>query len=262
MMKFIDTHTHLYDEAFNSDIDQAVERAKMAGVSGCILPAIDMDNQIKLLSLSDRYPGYLYPCTGLHPTSVNSSFREELQYVYDCSCKGGFCAIGEIGIDGYWSRDFIREQMEVFESQLRLASKLNLPVIIHSREATDEIFEVLRSVRGESLRGVFHAFSGSFETFIRYSEYGDFMIGIGGIATYKNSKLPETLKKIPLDRILLETDSPWLTPSPHRGKRNEPSFIPLIAATIAQAKGCTAEDVAAATTQNAEKLFGIKFNNT
>jgi len=258
MIEYIDTHTHIYDRAFDSDVDQAIERAKRSGISAAVLPAIDRENHKRLLGLSEKYPGYLYPCTGLHPTSVGNSWRQELELVHKNASKGGYCAIGEIGLDGYWSKDFMKEQTEVFESQLRLASTFNLPVIIHSRDATEEIFRVLDRVRELSLRGVFHAFSGSYETFCRLSDYGDFMIGIGGVVTYKNSKLPETLKKIPLDRIILETDSPWLTPVPYRGTRNEPSYIPVIAAAVARAKDCSPGKVAEITTGNALSLFGIR----
>ncbi|MCK9304511.1 MAG: TatD family hydrolase [Bacteroidales bacterium] len=258
MIKYIDTHTHIYDKAFDRDIGDTILRAKESGIIAAVLPAIDKENHERLLSLSAGYPGYLYPCTGLHPTSVDAGWREELDLVYKNSSDNLFCAIGEIGMDGYWSREFIKEQAEVFEAQLRLACKLNLPVIIHSRDSTEEIFRVLETIREPALRGVFHTFSGSYETYSRLSRYGDFLIGIGGVVTYKNSKLPETLKKIPLERILLETDSPWLTPSPHRGSRNEPSYIPLIAGTVATVKSCPVSEVARVTTNNAALLFGIK----
>jgi TatD DNase family protein len=257
MLQYIDTHTHLYDDAFQEDIDEVVKRAKEAGISSCILPAIDMENHDRLVALCEKYPGCMFPCTGLHPTSVKQNWKEELSFVHDRIAEGRYFAIGEIGMDGYWSRDYIKEQEEVFVSQLKLAYKLDLPVIIHSRDATGEIFKALAGIKGIGIRGVFHAFSGSYETFSRLSDYGEFLIGIGGVITYKNANLRDTLKKIPLENLILETDSPWLTPVPYRGTRNEPSYLTQIAASVAEAKGCELEEVAEITTNNAKKLFRI-----
>ncbi|MDZ4059035.1 MAG: TatD family hydrolase, partial [Bacteroidales bacterium] len=169
-----------------------------------------------------------------------------------------FIAIGEIGLDGYWSKEHFHYQRVVFEEQLRLSSERSLPVIIHSRDATEEIFNVLDRCSDVNLKGVFHAFSGSFETYERVQKYGDFMIGVGGVVTFKNSSLAEVVRRVPLERVVLETDGPWLTPSPHRGKRNEPSFIRIIAEKIAQIKKCTVEEVAAVTTENAIRIFDLQ----
>ena len=232
MMKFIDTHAHLYDEAFDGDFDETIARIKGNGVVKCIFPAID--------------------------STTFARQREELDFVFQEVERGGYVAIGEIGMDGYWSKEFLPQQKEVFAWQLKLAYRKGLPVIIHAREATDEIFQVLDSLGGEVPRGVFHAFSGSWETYQRICGYGNFMVGIGGVATYKNAGVAKTLEKIPLERIVLETDSPYLTPVPFRGKRNESSYLVYIAEKISQIKGCTLEEVADATVANAIKMFGLQ----
>ena len=258
MKRYIDTHTHLYDADFANDIEDVISRAGNEGVISCIMPGIDMESHPGLMKLASEKPGFTNPATGLHPTSVNASWERELSFVYDNAVDKSYVAIGEIGIDGYWSREFIEEQSVVFQKQLELAASLSLPVIIHSREATEEIFAVLDKTRHLGIQGVFHAFSGSFETYKRIRSYGNFLVGIGGVVTYKNSKLPATLAGIPIEHILLETDAPWLTPVPYRGKRNEPSHIPLIAAKIAETKGCSIDEVAEITTENAIKLFRLK----
>jgi len=258
MKKYIDTHSHLYDADFVPDIDDVIFRAEEEGVFSCILPGIDKKSHSDLIALSNRKSSFAYPATGLHPTSVNNDWEDELAFVFDNAEKGIYTAIGEIGMDGYWSKEFLEEQSIAFEKQLELAAMLSLPVIIHVREATEETFSILDKTKHLGLKGVFHAFSGSYETFKRTQKYGDFMVGIGGAVTYKNSNLPSTLLKIPLDRIVLETDAPWLTPVPFRGKRNEPSFIPYIAGKIAESKGCSIDEVAEITTDNAIRLFKLQ----
>lgn len=256
-MQFIDTHTHLYDEQFMEDgPENAVRRAIGVGVTEMILPDIDRGTREAMFELAGKFPENLFPCLGLHPTSVGPGWEEEMEEMEHCSGRK-ILAIGEIGMDCYWSDEFIREQEAAFEMQIRLACRLGLPVIIHSRNATDLIFKVLDRCRHLSPRGVFHAFSGSIETFGRISGYGDWYIGIGGVLTYKNAGIAETVRKIPLDRIVLETDSPYLTPVPFRGKRNESSYIPLIAEKLAVLKGIPVEEVAALTTENARRLFNI-----
>ncbi|MCK9628089.1 MAG: TatD family hydrolase [Bacteroidales bacterium] len=258
MKRYIDTHTHIYDADFASDIEDVIYRAQNEGVFSCILPGIDMESHPRLIQLASDRPDFTYPATGLHPTSVNSEWEKELSFVTERAKEKRYVAIGEIGMDGYWSRDYIEEQSIVFEKQIELAASLSLPVIIHSRDATEEIFSVLEKTRHLGLEGVFHAFSGSPETYRRIRTYGNFLIGIGGVITYKNSKLPATLAEIPIEHLLLETDAPWLTPVPYRGKRNEPSFIKHIAAKIAEAKHCSIDEVAEVTTDNAIKLFKLK----
>lgn len=256
MLEFIDTHSHLYDEAFASEEDDAVARAVEAGVTRIILPDIDSQSRDSMFSLADRHPGVIFPCLGLHPTSVGADWQEELSRM-ESYIDRKIWAIGEIGMDCYWSKDFIREQQEVMRIQLGMAAKRDLPVIIHSRESTELIINILKDCRHLGLKGVFHAFSGSIETFRELQKLGDWYIGIGGVLTYKKASIAETVRNIPLDRIILETDSPYLTPVPYRGKRNESSYIPHIASRLAELTSTTLDEVAETTTRNARKLFNI-----
>lgn len=255
-MVFTDTHTHLYDEAFAGEEDLAVERAVAAGVTRMILPDIDSQTRQEMFSLADRHEGVLFPCLGLHPTSVDARWQEEMMLL-ERHLDRKIWAVGEIGMDCYWSREFVKEQEEVFRTQLEMASRLSLPVIIHSRESTELILNVLKDCRHLDLRGVFHAFSGSIETFRELQRLGDWYVGIGGVLTYKKASIAETVREIPMERILLETDSPYLTPVPFRGKRNESAYIPHIASRLAELTGKTVEETAEITTDNAQKLFGI-----
>jgi len=257
MTELIDTHAHLYDTDFASDSPDVLKRAKDSGVSAIILPAIDSTYHSKMFELGESLKGFAYPAIGLHPTSVKNNWREELDFVYEKASSNKFVAVGEIGIDCYWSVEHLKEQRFVFEEQLKLASKMDLPVIIHSRDATEEIFNVLEKTRNVELRGVFHAYSGSYETFERIGKFGDFYVGIGGVVTFRNTNLVKVVEKIPLERILLETDAPWLTPVPYRGKRNEPSYLVYIAEKIAEIKGCSFEEVAKVTSLNAKNVFRI-----
>ena len=257
-MYFIDTHTHLYDEQFREDAGAAVGRAAEAGVRKMILPDIDRNSREAMFSLAEKFSGTLFPCLGLHPTSVGPGWEEELEEIEGMAMAGkGIRAIGETGMDCYWSKDFIQEQKEALEYQIRLAYEKNLPIIIHSREATGPIFEVLEKCRGIEMRGVFHAFSGSIETFRRLQKYGDWYVGIGGVLTYKKAAIAETVREIPLGRIVLETDSPYLTPVPKRGTRNESSYIPYIAGRLSEIKGTSIEETAEVTTSNARELFNL-----
>lgn len=255
-MEFTDTHAHLYDEAFISEEDQAVERAVRAGVTRMILPDIDSQTREAMFSLADRHEGRIFPCLGLHPTSIGADWEKELAALEGWLSRKIY-AIGEIGMDCYWSKEFIKEQQEALRIQLELADRLDLPVIIHSRESTELIINVLKECRHLNLRGVFHAYSGSIETYRQIERLGDWYIGIGGVLTYKKASIAETVKQIPLERILLETDSPYLTPVPYRGKRNESSYIPHIAAKLSEQTGKTVEEIAQITTANAHKLFGL-----
>lgn len=258
-MRLIDTHLHLYDEAFDADREEVVERMRQAGVVKCIMPAIDKDSFGRQSSVSSAYRDFLWQAIGLHPTSVNENWEDELQFVRDELEKrrDNYVAIGEIGLDGYWSKDFMEEQKTVFKEQLMLAKEYSLPVIIHLREATEELFEVLDSPGAAPLKGVFHAFSGSAESYRRLKKYGDIKFGIGGVVTYKNAGVAVSLKSMPLEDLLLETDAPWLSPVPFRGKRNESSHLVEIAAKIAQIKEVAIEEVAETTSVNAERMFGI-----
>jgi TatD DNase family protein len=255
-MQFIDTHTHLYDEAFAGEEDLAVQRAKEAGITRMILPDIDSQTRDAMFELAARHEGVLFPCLGLHPTSLGADWEKELELVEERPARG-IKAIGEIGMDCYWSREYVKEQQIVLRRQLELADKLSLPVIIHSRESTELILNVLKECRHLNISGVFHAFSGSVETYRELQRLGDWYIGIGGVLTYKKASIAETIKDIPLSRILLETDSPYLTPVPYRGKRNESSYIPHIAARLAEIQGKDIAEVAETTTENAVKLFRL-----
>ena len=256
-MEYIDTHSHLYDEAFSSEEDLAVERAVNAGVTKMIVPDIDSSTRQVMFDLAERHPGTLFPTLGLHPTSVAANWRDEMDAVEKALPEHKIWAIGEIGIDCYWSKEFLEQQKEAFRIQLEMAEKLDLPVIIHSRESTELIINVLKDYKTHNLRGVFHAYSGSAETYRELQKLGDWYIGIGGVLTYKKASIAETVKEIPLERLLLETDSPYLTPVPHRGKRNESSYIPHIAEKLAIQKGISIEEVARTTTANAIRLFRL-----
>ena len=255
-MRFIDTHAHLYDEAFASEEEAAIERAISSGVDRIVFPDIDSQTRDIMFAIADRHPGSVFPCLGLHPTSVGKEWEKEMAAIEGYLSRKIY-AIGEIGMDCYWSKEFIREQQEALRIQLELADKLDLPVIIHSRESTELIINILKECRHLNLKGVFHAYSGSIETFRELQKLGDWYIGIGGVLTYRKASIAETVREIPLDRILLETDSPYLTPVPFRGKRNESSYIPHIAARLSELTGKSLEEVAQTTTSNAEKLFGI-----
>jgi TatD DNase family protein len=255
-MEFIDTHSHMYDEAFSGEEDLGVQRAIEAGVTKLIFPDIDSKSRSAMFSLADRHQGHIFPCLGLHPTSIDADWEKEMLLMEAC-LERKIWAIGEIGIDCYWSKEFLEQQQEAFRLQLELAAKKDLPVIIHSRESTELIINILKDCRHLGLRGVFHAYSGSSETFAELQRLGDWYIGIGGVLTYKKASIADTVKRIPLDRILLETDSPYLTPVPHRGKRNESSYIPLIASRLSEQTGHSVEEIAEITTDNAYKLFGL-----
>ena len=255
-MKFIDTHAHLYDEAFLGEEDAAVARACEAGVTKIIFPDIDSETRDLMFDIAGRHEGTVFPCLGLHPTSVGAGWQKDLSLL-EGYLDRKIWAIGEIGMDCYWSKEFVKEQQEVLRIQLELADRLSLPVIIHSRESTELIINILKEHKHLNLRGVFHAYSGSVETFHELQKLGDWYIGIGGVLTYKKASIAETVKNIPLDRILLETDSPYLTPVPHRGKRNESSHIPHIAEKLALQKETDIAEVASVTTENAKRLFRI-----
>ena len=256
-MQFIDTHSHLYDEAFASEEDLAVDRAVEAGVTRMILPDIDSVSREQMFDLAERHPGVLFPCLGLHPTSIGADWKAEFAKMEQYLDKK-ITAIGETGIDCYWSKEFLEQQKEAFRLQLDLAHDLDLPVIIHSRESTEIMLDILKECRHLNLRGVFHAYSGSRETFKEIQKLGDWYIGIGGVLTFKKASIAEHVKDIPLDRILLETDSPYLTPVPFRGQRNESAYIPHIATRLAQIKDIPLEEVAETTTANAVKLFKLQ----
>ena len=257
MPTFIDTHVHFYDEAFTSDADLAVGRALAAGVAKMIQADVDSRERDAMFALEDRHPGVLFSMLGLYPGSVDENWENEIARMEARLADRKIVAIGEIGLDYHWSAAFAAEQKRALKAQLELADRLSLPVNIHLRDATDDFFAVLDECRHLTLRGNMHAYAGSHETFLRLQRYGDWSIGVGGVVTFRNARLAEVVRQVPLDRILLETDAPYLTPVPHRGQRNESAYIPLVAAKVAEIKGISLEETAEATTRNAERLFGI-----
>jgi TatD DNase family protein len=256
-MTLIDTHTHLYLDDFKEDIQQVISRANEAGVERFYLPAIDSSETDNLLHLEQLFPGKCFAMMGLHPCSVKENYKEELDLVKGWLDKRPFAAIGEIGLDFYWDKTFTAQQYEAFEQQIQWALQYELPIVIHTRNAMQETIDVVKKYRTKGLRGIFHCFSGSYENAVEIIDCG-FYLGIGGVVTYKNAGLAEAIKDIDIQHLVLETDAPYLTPVPYRGKRNESSNLTLIAQKLADIKGLTIEEVAAATTLSASKVFSGK----
>ncbi len=256
-MFFIDSHTHLYLEQFDTDRTQVVEKAVNEDVEIMLLPNIDKDSIDDMMALCAEFPDYCFPMMGLHPTSVGENYEEELAIVENHLKQHPFVAIGETGIDLYWDKTFKAQQEDAFRRQLMLAKKFNLPVSIHTRDSFDKVYGIVKEEHTGSLRGVFHCFTGTSEQAEKIMEIGFFM-GIGGVLTFKNSGLGQVLKDIPLDFLLLETDSPFLTPVPYRGKRNESAYIRYIANKLAEVKEFKIEEIAEKTSDNALRLFNLK----
>lgn len=255
----IDTHSHLFLEEFSDDLPQVMQRAQEAGVSHIFMPNIDSTTIDSLLSVCAAYPGFCYPMIGLHPTSVNETYERELAVVREhLSAPNDFVAIGEIGLDLYWDKTFLNEQLLVFEQQIRWALEYHLPVVIHSREAFEHIYKVMQPYKNTPLTGIFHSFTGTPEEAAKLLEFDRFMLGINGVVTFKKSSLPETLQTVPLERIVLETDSPYLTPVPNRGKRNESANVRDTFLKVAEIYRMNPERVAEITSENALKVFGIR----
>ncbi len=255
-MEFVDTHCHVCDEAFAGCEDEVVARGVAAGVTLQLQADIDSRERARMFAVVERHPDVLRPMLGLYPGSVGRDWRREIDALEAWRGRG-IVAVGEIGLDYHYGADFKAEQQEAFRVQLELAAAWGLPVNIHLREATEDFFKIVGECRHLGLRGNLHAFSGSAETFARLQHLGDWYVGIGGVLTFKKASIAEAVKRIPLERILLETDAPYLAPTPHRGERNESAYIPLIAEFLARQKGISVEEVAATTTANAKKLFAI-----
>lgn len=253
---YTDSHTHLYLEAFSADRDNMVERAVNSGVVRMLLPNIDSSSVGPMFSLSDQYPGCCFPMMGLHPTSVRKDYQEELRSIERHLDHEHIIAIGETGIDLYWDKTYLKEQIEVFKIQIQWAKELKLPLVIHARNSFQEIFDTLDEAGVNGLRGVFHSFTGTGEELNKILSY-NFMIGINGIVTFKNSNLGELVKSIPKNRLLLETDAPYLAPVPYRGKRNESSYLVEIAARVAEIYNLTKEEIGEISSRNTEQLFQI-----
>lgn len=259
-MHFIDTHCHLYDEAFDADRPDAIRRALDAGVDTMLLPDIDAASTPRLDALLAVCPQHFRPMAGLHPTSVDGDYEQQLRHVHDrlfaSSTPASFVAIGEIGLDFYWDRTFEVQQVDALRRQLLWAVDLDLPVCLHIRKAHNELFALLRQLNRPSWRGVMHCFGGSLREACCAVEMG-FHLGIGGVATFKNATMADIAKAMPLDRLLLETDAPYLAPVPHRGQRNESAYIPLIAQRIADLRGISLDEVAMVTSSSARSLFAL-----
>ncbi len=255
-MILIDTHTHLYLNAFNNDREEVVERALADGVKYMLLPNIDSTSVKDMHALCDRFPENCFPMMGLHPTSVKGNFREELKIVEDLLASNNYFGVGETGIDLYWDKSWYREQVEAFNLQIDLAIAYELPLIIHARESFTEIFRVLENRDTSGLRGVFHCFTGDAVQAKRAIGLG-FKLGIGGVLTYKNSGLDQLVSEIGLNELILETDAPYLSPVPHRGKRNESAYVLHIAEKLTEILNISIEEVAEVTTHNASKLFNM-----
>lgn len=272
-MKIVDTHTHLDGEEFDEDRSEVMMRAKEAGVGMVFLPAIDVKTSEAVLKLSHEYPGYAYPMIGLHPEEVKADWKEQLgkiKTILDAHLtavdglngikyKSDYIAIGEIGLDFYWSREFENEQLEAFEKQVEWSCETGLPLMIHCRKAQNEMLHILRKWKDKLPGGVFHCFTGNQQEAKELLEYDNFVLGIGGVSTFKSSHLRDDLPAaVPLERIVLETDSPYMAPVPYRGKRNESAFVVQVMKTLATAYGVSEEEVAKVTNQNVERVFGVK----
>lgn len=255
-MHLIDTHTHIYLPEFDADRDEVVNRAVCSGVSKLLLPNIDINSVDQMLAAVVRYPGTCYPMIGLHPTSVKEDYSTQLEKLEDLFTNQSFVAVGEIGIDLYWDKTFLKEQLISFRRQVAFASDKGLPVVIHSREAFPEIFSILDEFKGKPLKGVFHAFSGTIKDAEKALDRG-FKLGIGGIVTFKNSGLDKIVKEVGPDNLILETDSPYLSPVPYRGKRNESSYICIINKKLSEIFGINEEVMASITYSNSVSLFNL-----
>ena len=252
----VDTHCHLYLEEFKNDITEVIKRAEQEGVNKFYLPAIDSTEIENIILLEKKFPGKCIAMMGLHPCSVKENYVEELAVVKDWLAKRKFAAVGEIGLDFYWDKTFVLQQYEAFRMQIALSVQYNLPIVIHTRNAMQETIDVVKEYTSVGLKGIFHCFGGTLENANEIINAG-FYLGIGGVLTYKKSGLAEVLDKIDLKHIVLETDSPYLTPVPFRGKRNESSYLKYVVEKLAEIKKVSIEEVAAITTANAEKIFGL-----
>ncbi len=255
-MIITDTHTHLYSEAFNEDRDQMMQRAIKNNVTRFFVPAIDSTYTKAMLELEENYPDNVFLMMGLHPTSVKENYKEELKYVENMLAQRHFYAIGEIGIDLYWDKSTLKIQQEAFRHQIKLAKKYQLPIVIHCRESFDEIFEILEEEKGKDLFGIFHCFTGTIEQAHRAISF-NMKLGIGGVVTFKNGKIDQFLNEIDLKHIVLETDSPYLAPTPYRGKRNESSYIINVLNKLSYIYSVTAKEIAEITTDNSKDVFKI-----
>lgn len=251
-----DTHTHLYSEEFSEDRDLMIQRALSVGVKRFFVPAIDSSYVLSMYELEKNYPEHVFLMCGLHPTYTKANYKEELALVEKQLEERKFVAIGEIGIDLYWDKTFLKEQQDSFRYQIKLAKKYKLPIVIHCRDAFDEVFEILEEQKSEDLFGIFHCFTGDFEQ-AQQAISLNFKLGIGGVVTFKNGKIDQYLHQIDLKHIVLETDSPYLAPVPYRGKRNESAYVLNVAQKLAELYGKSVDEIAEITTKNSKDVFGV-----
>lgn len=255
-MIITDTHTHLYSDAFNEDRNDMMQRALSSNVKRFFIPAIDSNYTKAMLQLETDFPEHVFLMMGLHPTSVKENYKDELLHVKDMLKKRSFCAIGEIGIDLYWDKSTLAIQQEAFKHQIQLAKHYKLPIVIHCREAFDEIFEILESEKSDDLFGIFHCFTGTLEQAHKAISY-NMKLGIGGVVTFKNGKINQFINQIDLKHIVLETDSPYLSPTPYRGNRNESSYIIKVLEKLSEVYNVSVEKIAEITTQNSKDIFKV-----
>ncbi len=251
----IDTHSHIYSEEFDADGDEVIQRAKEAGVTKIVLPNVDAQSLPRMLELEAQYPDYCYAAVGLHPESVKENYQIELDIIREELERRKYLAVGEIGIDLYWDKTYQTEQIRAFQTQVEWAIEFNLPVIIHVRNSHNETIQALKPYSGKGLKGIFHCFGGTPEEAAEIFSLGDFKLGIGGVVTFKETGLADTLLHIPLDKLVLETDSPYLTPVPFRGKRNESSYLRYVAARLSEIYAVPQDEVNRITTESANSVF-------
>ncbi|MDX5435846.1 MAG: TatD family hydrolase [Pontibacter sp.] len=255
-MNLVDSHAHIYSEKFNDDRSEAVRRAEEEGVGKIYMPNIDHTSIDAMLEAESQFPEVCIPMMGLHPTSVDKNFERELYLVEDWLSKRAFAAVGECGIDLYWDKTFLPQQQEALKVQVELAKKYKLPIVLHTRDSFNETYEIISAAQDGTLKGIFHCFSGTEEEAKKVTELG-FLMGIGGVATFKNGGLDKVLPHVELENLVLETDCPYLAPVPHRGKRNEPVYLPLVAKRVSELMNKDVEEVAEKTTANALNLFKL-----
>lgn len=253
----IDTHAHLYASQFEEDRTKMIQRAFDNGIEHLFLPNIDADSIPGMLELEKAYPNQCHAMMGLHPCSVDANYKETLAMMEKWFEERPFCAVGEIGLDYYWSKEFVSEQKDAFRTQCRWAKELDIPIVIHARDSLDDLIEIVREEKTDNFRGIFHCFGGSIEQANQIIELG-FLMGLGGVLTFKKANIGEVVEQIDLKHLVLETDAPYLTPTPHRGKRNESAYIRLIAEKLAEVKGISVEEVGKVTSATALDLFGVK----
>ena len=253
----IDTHSHIYEPVFSADREEAITRAKQAGVEYILLPNINAESIGQMLDMCRHYPGYCFPMMGLHPEDIEENYKQvlaDMKALLEVP-DHPYIAIGEVGLDYYWDKTKVKEQEEVFRTQIEWAIEYHLPLMIHSRSAHRQLVTALKEYQSESLSGVFHCFGGSKEEALELLQFPDFVLGIGGVVTYKNSHLAETLTSVPLERIVLETDSPYLAPVPYRGKRNESAYVVEVLHKIAQIYNVSESEAESITNNNAKRIF-------